>query len=358
MAGAPAELLLESRTDTDASVTDRWWPLIQRLETLSWIAPGERLTATETAGVGNMNRTLRIRLAAPGRGDRSLVLKQALPYVAKFPEIPAPIERGAVEAAFYQATQNASAVAAQLPGLVGFDADHHLLALEDLGSGGDFSTLYDRAGADRAAHLAQLPGIVDWLLALHELPVPEAFPANTAMRRLNHEHLFNVPFGAEPAVPLSPKLAKLQQMISDDAPTRQTLASLGDLYLSSDAERLTQQTGRPPVLLHGDYYPGSWLFDATRRLHIIDPEFAFVGPAEYDLGVMLAHLRLAGIDPGETAALRERYLSVRPINAELVTAFQSMEVLRRVFGVAQLPLTLTDEECYPLCFDAWQSLRA
>ena len=61
------------------------------LKRLGWISPNEPLEGLAPAGAGNMNRTLRARLA-----DRSLVLKQSVPYVAKYPHIPAPVERIAV----------------------------------------------------------------------------------------------------------------------------------------------------------------------------------------------------------------------------------------------------------------------
>jgi len=59
---------------------------------------------------------------------------------------------------------------------------------------------------------------------------------------------------------------------------------LGDLYLSDG-----------PTLLHGDFYPGSWL-RTTQGIRIIDPEFAFTGAAEFDVGVFAAHLAFTGLD--------------------------------------------------------------
>ena len=61
------------------------------------------------------------------------------------------------------------------------------------------------------------------------------------------------------------------------------MAKVGDIYLSDDGG----------VLLHGDYYPGSWLkTDAGFR--VIDPEFCFLGPPEFDLGVLAAHWIFCG----------------------------------------------------------------
>ena len=50
---------------------------------------GETVIA-ELAGEGNMNCVIRVRLP-----DRSLILKQARPWVEKYPSIAAPVERAA-----------------------------------------------------------------------------------------------------------------------------------------------------------------------------------------------------------------------------------------------------------------------
>ena len=66
-----------------------------------------------------------------------------------------------------------------------------------------------------------------------------------------------------------------------DTPLKNAAIQLGKRYLSEGTS-----------LLHGDYYPGSWLKTKT-GLRIIDPEFCFFGPKEYDLGVLRAHLKMA-----------------------------------------------------------------
>jgi 5-methylthioribose kinase len=102
------DLLAENLDDIDA-----------HLHTLHWIAPDESIRALEPAGAGNMNRTLRAHLR-----HRTLVLKQSVPFVAKYPSIPAPADRIAVEAAFYRATAGSAALASRLPAVRGYDPDN------------------------------------------------------------------------------------------------------------------------------------------------------------------------------------------------------------------------------------------
>lgn len=77
------------------------------------ILPGETLTGAEKAGEGNMNYTLRIRTA-----DRTFILKQARPYVEKYPSIPAPVERAGMEAAFFKVAGAWAGVGELLPSLL------------------------------------------------------------------------------------------------------------------------------------------------------------------------------------------------------------------------------------------------
>ncbi|MEL7263924.1 MAG: phosphotransferase, partial [Planctomycetota bacterium] len=95
-------------------------------------------------------------------------------------------------------------------------------------------------------------------------------------------------------------------------------------------------------LLHGDYYPGSWLKTAN-GFRLIDPEFCFVGPPEFDLGVMAGHQILCGGEVDFVQEVLERYSECSadkvPIDSMLLRGFAGVEILRRLLGVAQLPLS-------------------
>jgi 5-methylthioribose kinase len=121
----------------------------QRARALGWIRVDERAGRMAPAGAGNMNRTLRVPL-----GGRSIVLKQSVPFVAKYPQIAAPAERITVEASFYRAIAGTAAVMARMPRVLGFDEANRLLCMEDLGAGADFTDLEPRdARAEPCAHL-------------------------------------------------------------------------------------------------------------------------------------------------------------------------------------------------------------
>lgn len=251
----------------------------------------------ERIGDGNMNMTVRA-----WDGDKTFILKQARPWVVKYPHIAAPIERAAVEARFYSLVASTPGVASRMPRLLGFDEASHLLKLEDLG---DFGSL--------ALTGAAVIELTAYLIALHGVEV-EAFP-NRAMRALNHEHQYEFPLRSDNGLGFEALAAPL---LSDTVYCAKVRA-LGQRYLADGS-----------TLLHGDFFPGSWLNTA-----VIDPEFCYLGDAEYDLGVFLAHLEFIGA--GELwQTVMAHY--TRPVDWILAKRYAGVEIMRRLIGVAQLPL--------------------
>jgi 5-methylthioribose kinase len=290
-----------------------------------------------------MNRTLRAVVRSSDRPQRTLILKQAVPYVARYPHIPAPVERLTVEHAFYAIIARSPALALRTPEVLGADLPNHLLGLEDLGEAADFTHIYqnpsDAAGRG-AGRSGAFTALVYWLWKLHALDLGADVPAcleNQAMRQLNHAHIFEIPFDPANGVDLSPALSALQAELAADDPLRQRAAALGRIYLGE------QRHDSAPALLHGDYYPGSWLHHPAQGVMIIDPEFAFVGAPEFDVGVLTAHLLMAGHPQGDIMGLLQSYVRPTGFSPGLAMGFAGMEVIRRLLGVAQLPLTATDD---------------
>ena len=110
------------------------------------------------------------------------------------------------------------------------------------------------------------------------------------------------------------------------------------------------------TLLHGDYYPGSWLF-TEQGIKIIDPEFCFYGRAEFDVAVMKAHLMMAKQRSQFTDNLFEYYNRPEGFDDNLFNAFTGMEIIRRIIGLAQLPLALTLQQKEQLLNEAVSLLK-
>jgi len=296
-----------------------------------WIAADETVQRIETPGEGNMNYVLRV-----GTDRQLFIIKQSRPWVEKYPQLDAPIERIAVEAQFYKALSGVDGLQSYIPTLKGFRADSFIIALEDLGEASDFTVVYKKTEQISPAELADL---MQFLSGLHQVPVDQMqvpFPDNQALKTLNAEHIFNYPYLEDNGFDLDtvqPGLQTLATTYKKDEALKKQIQKLGEVYL-----------GNGGTLLHGDYYPGSWLrtADGTR---IIDPEFAYVGYAEFDLGVLVAHLKMAQTDDAVIHAGLEAYdVAGKTFDHTLFAGFCGSEILRRIIGLAQLPLDLTLEE--------------
>lgn len=294
---------------------------LQELQSLSFWKKGEIIQDSSSAGPSNMNLVLRIQTSR-----RNVILKQSKSYVRKFPQIPAPIERINVEYEFLKLLENHPQAYSMIPKILDFDPQNHMLLMEDLGIGKDFSGIYSQVQHLSEQDISTLVGFLNILHGIH----PQNFPKNLEMRMLNHEHIFRFPFLEENGFDLDtiqPGLQELALEFKKDEPLKARIEALGNRYLAEGN-----------TLLHGDFYPGSWL-SVNSGLKVIDPEFAFRGDREFDLGVFIAHLDLGQqSDSLENLVLASYQHSFQ---TPLLNGYRGVEILRRLIGIAQLPVALT-----------------
>lgn len=297
----------------------------------SWLAQGEEILLMEKPGEGNMNFVTRVKTPL-----QSLIVKQARPWVEKFPQIDAPLERIQVESDFYSLIQHNAFLASFTPRLLGWDEDNFIMILEDLGNGTDLSRIYQK-GESIAAE--ELEALTSFISHLHNQDFVEgkktAFPSNQALKELNHEHIFYFPYLLDNGFDLNtiqPGLQELAQSYKKDEAFQEKIGVIGALYLGSG-----------PVLIHGDFYPGSWLKVAD-GVRIIDPEFGFFGLPEFDLGVMVAHLHMAQTPKTLVDQVLAAYQAPSIFDIQLRKAFTGVEIIRRIIGLAQIPLELSLDE--------------
>ena len=215
-----------------------------------------------------------------------------------------------------------------MPSVFHVDAQNHVLVLEDVGAGGDFTSIY----SDGAITSATLAALLDWLQQLSRISVAadaRAVFSNRAMRALNHEHMFVFPLRDSNGLDLdgiTAGLAEEARLLATDRAYVDAVSVLGLGYLCDGV-----------TLVHGDYFPGSWL-KATDGLRVIDPEFCFLGDPAFDCGILAAHLTMAQCGPDAlelvVASVTERHLDL-----SRVAAYAGVEIMRRLIGVAQLPLS-------------------
>lgn len=288
-----------------------------------WLLSGEEIQDVESPGEGNMNVVLRITT-----NMTSFVLKQSRPYVQKYQNIEAPLNRITVEYLFYKQVDHAS-MKNHVPKVLDFDAHDYLLKLEDLGRVEDLTSIYDT----REISETDFYDLLDVVAQIHKSKITANFPSNMKMRKLNHQHIFILPFQQDNGFSLDdiqPGLQELSLQYKNDNALKNKIDKIGNAYLSEGS-----------TLLHGDYYPGSWM-QTKNTIYVLDPEFAFVGFPEYDLGVMSAHLILATHNLIYLDKIKNEYDG--EINYGIMQQMAGIEIMRRIIGLAQLPLQRTLDE--------------
>ncbi|QXP58773.1 phosphotransferase [Olleya sp. HaHaR_3_96] len=282
----------------------------------------EYIKTIEKPGEGNMNVVLRIRT-----NRRSFIVKQSRPFVQKYQDIPAPIERIAVEYQFYKAVTGKS-IKPHIPEILSYSADNYLLLLEDLGDCQDMSYLYD----NKHFTTSQLDQLINIASQIHKSK-PIDYPKNRTLRLLNHQHIFVLPFVKANGFSLD----AIQEGLEDLA-----LNYKADALLKKEIKRVGEQyLEEGNTLLHGDYYPGSWMTKGG-HIYVIDPEFSFMGFAEFDMGVLAAHNIMISMDISCLQTITTAY--PEPLNNQLLTKVAGIEIMRRIIGLAQLPLKRSIQE--------------
>lgn len=297
--------------------------ILNLLSSLGMCESGETITKVSKAGEGNMNLVLRVETTR-----QSLIVKQARPWVEKYPDIPASDERILSEIEFYRRVSDSSAIRAAMPSILASQPQQRVMVMEDLGAANDHTSLY-QTNTDSVEVNAVFQQAIDWVTKLHELDLDDKRGIGCAgLLQLNHQHMFSIPLNNPPAIDLEQVcsgLTKASRTLCADDSVRSEMERLGEIYLEG---------GGP--LLHGDYYPGSWL-KTEHGFRVIDTEFCFCGPREYDLGVLAAHWIFCGSEANETTIDRV-CTDLSGVSRPLIFGFAGTELIRRLIGVGQLPL--------------------
>jgi 5-methylthioribose kinase len=295
------------------------------LQKKGWLEQDEFIKSMEKPGEGNMNLVKRVIT-----NKRSFIIKQARPWVEKYPTIDAPIERSFIEAEYFRKVNEDKVIRSFSPGLLFSDRDNFILIVNDLGNGADYTFLYQ---PDEFLLDSEISDLTRYLSILHRLEI-DRFPENRSMRLLNHEHIFRFPYLEDNGLNLDDIQSGLMDIAVPVKKNKELISQItkyGKIYLEAG-----------PALIHGDYFPGSWLRTGSGP-KIIDPEFSFMGYPEFDLGVFVANMAMAR----QTSEILEKIIKAynAPVNfkEELFAAFTGIEVLRRLIGVGQLPLALSIE---------------
>ncbi len=243
--------------------------------------------AAEEIGDGNLN--LVFRVFAPNQPGRSVIIKQALPYVRLVGESwPLTLDRARIEATALTAYQ--SIIPARVPHLYLYDSEMCLTVMEDLK---DYVTMrkglvagqmYPKAGQHLGEFMAEtLFRTSDFFLKPEEKKAKVVQFTNPELCRITEDLIFDEPY--RPNVENNHWNPLIDQAVTQLQSEENQEVKQGVFWL-----RLSFMT-HSEALIHGDLHTGSVMVTSSDT-RIIDPEFAFYGPMGFDLGAVFANLLL------------------------------------------------------------------
>lgn len=240
---------------------------------------------------GNMNRVFVARA-----GGRGVAVKQAPPWVqVAGPDWPASPERIAAEARAYRYLTDL--VPDVVPVVHAFDAPAYTLVMEDLSDLRVLRDVFVEAGPGEpdAVALGEAVGrfVGELTFATGDLGLTTtrraeltAAAVNPDLCQLTLDVLLDEPYRPHEHNRFDPALR----------PDVETLLYANDELRAAVAELRYVFRTRAEALIHGDLHSGSVMVgrrDGADVVKVFDPEFSFVGPIGFDLGLWWANLAIA-----------------------------------------------------------------
>jgi 5-methylthioribose kinase len=200
---------------------------------------------------------------------RSFVVKQFRPWPVNGRAAPPADERFRAECQFYRTARIAEGIGRALPAMLHHDSRAGCVILEDSGT---------RASDGVKLTSAQAEALGWFLVGLHHHS--QSVPAGARYRNRDvvgwqMAHLFQRPARRRRGVP-GERLARL-------AAGREKVR-----YALEDAMAVLEKEGAS--LVHGDFTAANWLRTPDGSMRVVDAEFSFFGPPEFDAGAFVASL--------------------------------------------------------------------
>jgi len=268
----------------------------------------ESLTCREV-GDGNLNLIFVVRAADDP--SRSVLIKQALPYIRRYPQHQLTLKRMFFEASYY--TVCSQLCREHIPRFYAYDDRRAIVVMENL----DRHVVLRTGLVERRRYpmLAQHMGhfLAVMLYSTSDFHLEPAKKKEQARRFINPElcqvterAVFTGPYMASYKMNRWNKLLDgLVSVIRDDELLKTQVMELKYGFMT-----------RSQALIHGDLHTGSVMVNESDT-RVIDPEFCFYGPMGFDIGALLGNyvLNYAALlvrvsDADDRAACQEYLLSL------------------------------------------------
>lgn len=249
-----------------------------------WEDPAD-ITVREVSD-GNMNRVF---LASNADGTHRLAVKQALPWVrVAGPSWPMNPDRADAEARAYE--QVARVAPDKIPAIHGYDPENYALVMEDMSDLEVLRTLLNEGasyGPDTSARIGEFVAqfsfaTSDFGMASADRKALIAASVSPELCKITEDVVLSEPYIEHEHNHWHEGVADLAAEFRADTRLRTEVADLRHTFMTS-----------AQALLHGDLHTGSIMVgdrEGAPVVRVFDPEFSFVGPIGYDLGLYWANV--------------------------------------------------------------------
>lgn len=252
---------------------------------------------------GNINLIFRV-FSVSDPLNKSVILKQALPYSWRYPDFKMPQSRAIKE---WEVLEMENKYCPGLaPRVYEFDEEMYVNFLEDLNQhvimrqGLMKQVRYPNFAGHMGIFLARTLFYTSaYYLTSAEMKAAMVNYSNPVMCKVTEDLVFTQPYMPHKNNRYTPALEPQVQEIYANAALFSEVLEMKEAFMT-----------HAEALVHGDLHTGSILINAEQTV-VIDPEFAYYGPIGFDIGAVLGNLVLAyasqeyhAADPGERAAYR------------------------------------------------------
>ena len=246
-------------------------------------ADNDQLVAKDLAD-GNVN--LVFRVFAKNAPEKSVIVKQALPYARKYPDFKMPLERARIE---YDVLVEHNKLAKGLcPEVYSFDETLFINVMEDLRGlkimreGMLTQTVFPNAAKDIGLFLGRtLFYGSDFYLESAAKKARTVQFQNPVLTKVTEDLIYTFPFVSHETNRFPKSISAQMSAFYEDPKIRAAATACKYEFMTA-----------AQTLLHGDLHTGSIMVssDATK---VMDPEFAVYGPIAFDVAAVVANYALS-----------------------------------------------------------------
>jgi len=235
-------------------------------------------------GDGNLNMVFQVR--EDGVEGRSVIIKQALPYIRVIGDSwPLTLDRARNECEVLQIENEYDP--GRVPKVYHYDEELALFIMEDLSN-----YIIMRKGLVERKQYPNFPEHIGLFLArtlflssdyAQESGIKKKLVRryiNSELCKLSEDVIFTDPYCDSPRNNYNPLIHKEAVALRYDEELKLEVAKLKEKFLT-----------QAQALIHGDLHTGS-IMVTDEDTRVIDPEFAFYGPMGFDIGAVFANLLL------------------------------------------------------------------